>query len=68
VASHDWYDTYTPRGYYALMCNHGGGHMIPEDLAPHALRFLLDHPYKVTPEPYRDQLPSELPGYCQNGR
>lgn len=68
AASHDWYDTYTPRGYYTLMCNHGGGHEIAKDVVPHALRFLLDHPYKVSPEPYREHLPPGLPDYCQNPR
>lgn len=66
VASRDWYDTFSPLGYYILMCNHGGGHEIPADLIPHAFRFLVDHPYGVDPEPYVPNPPSELPSYCTN--
>lgn len=66
VGSHSWHDTYTPKGYYSLMCDHDGGHMIPPDLPAHALRFFLDHPYRVQPEPYLTSIPSEYPGYCRN--
>jgi predicted esterase len=66
LSSRDWYDTYTPRGYYALLCNHGRGHELPPELTPHALRFLLDHPYRAEPEPYKDAIPTELPSYCAN--
>jgi predicted esterase len=61
-----WYDTYQPRGYYSLMCDHDGGHEIPNALVPHVYRFLLDHPYKVSPEPYAAMIPSEFPAYCRN--
>lgn len=67
VGSRKWYETYAPKGYYSLLCNHGGGHMIPLDLPAHALRFLLDHPYRVQPEPYLKTVPAEFPSYCRNG-
>lgn len=66
VSSHDWYNTYIPQGYYVLMCAHGGGHEIPPVLPDHVLRFLLDHPYRVDPEPYKTMIPSEFPKYCSN--
>jgi pimeloyl-ACP methyl ester carboxylesterase len=61
-----WYDTYQPRGYYCLMCDHQGGHELPSALVPHVYKFLLDHPYKVSPEPYAAMVPSEFPAYCRN--
>lgn len=66
VSSHDWYNTYIPQGYYVLMCAHGRGHEIPPVLPDHVLRFLLDHPYRVSPEPYKMMIPSEFPSYCKN--
>lgn len=66
ISSHDWYTTYVPQGYYVLMCAHGRGHEIPKDLPAHILRFLLDHPYRVSPEPYTSKIPAELPSYCRN--
>ncbi|HET8934430.1 MAG TPA: hypothetical protein VFN67_13360 [Polyangiales bacterium] len=66
VSSHDWYNTYVPQGYYVMMCAHGRGHEIPPVLPDHVLRFLLDHPYRVDPEPYKTMIPSEFPTYCTN--
>ena len=67
AASHDWYDTYHPRGYYFMLCNHGGAHEIPAELPRFALRFFLDHPYRVDPEPYLNAPPGDYPKYCNNG-
>ena len=64
--SYDWYDIYQPRGYYVMMCDHAGGHEIPTALAPHVYKFLLDHPYKVSPEPYSAMVPAQFPAYCRN--
>jgi hypothetical protein len=33
-------------------------------IAPEALQFFFDHPYKVAPEPYASGLPSGWPAYC----
>lgn len=66
VSSHDWYNTYIPQGYYVMMCAHGRGHEIPPVLPDHILRFLLDHPYRVDPEPYKTMIPGEFPSYCTN--
>lgn len=67
ASSHAWYDAYHPLGYYVMLCNHGGGHEIPSAIAPLALRFFLDHPYRVSPEPYAAGVPSDYPKYCSNG-
>ncbi|MET0387953.1 MAG: hypothetical protein ABW321_18420 [Polyangiales bacterium] len=66
VLSHQWYDAYRPLGWYIMMCEHAGGHEIPAPLAAVAYRFLLDHPYKVSPEPYAKAIPGDYPGYCKN--
>jgi hypothetical protein len=61
-----WYDAHRMLGWYTLLCDHGGGHMIPMDFGPAAARFLADHPYKVTPEPYASMIPTAFPSYCSN--
>lgn len=55
-----------PLGRYLLACDHGGAHEIDPLVAPYAYRFLRDHPYKVTPEPYLDAVPDEFPSYCKS--
>jgi predicted esterase len=66
ASSHEWSETYGARGYYTLLCDHDGEHEIPSAVVPHALRFLLDHPYRVEPEPYVQALPREFPSYCRS--
>jgi predicted esterase len=61
-----WYDTFGPKGYYSMLCDQGGGHMIAADVVPHVLRFLQDHPYRISPEPYAAAIPGEFPAYCRN--
>lgn len=53
------------RGGFALDCTHDVGHHIPEGVGPAALRFLLDHAYKVSPSPYAAAMPASMPGYCK---
>jgi predicted esterase len=67
ISSRDWYNRFASQGYYILLCDHQGGHAIPEEVVPHALRFFLDHPYRVTPEPYRETIPPAYPSFCKNG-
>jgi hypothetical protein len=66
TASLQWYETYHALGWYMLLCDHGDGHVIVSEVAAHAYRFLLDHPYKVAPEPYATQIPAEFPRYCRD--
>lgn len=61
-----WYEAHRALGFYTMLCDHGGGHELPPDLAPHALRFFDDHPYAVQPEPYAAAIPSVFPAYCSN--
>ncbi|MBN1656469.1 MAG: hypothetical protein JXA30_22050 [Deltaproteobacteria bacterium] len=51
-------------GHFAFACDHGGGHVIPDDIIAPAWKFLKDHPYGVAPEPYKDGLPAVFPSYC----
>jgi predicted esterase len=55
-----------PRGRYIVSCDHGGPHEIDPLVAPHALRFLLDHPYTLAQEPYLSGIPDEFPSYCKH--
>jgi predicted esterase len=66
LTSVDWYNTYQPKGYYTMMCDHEMGHMIPSDLAPKAYEFFIAHPFEVSPEPYASSVPSGYPAYCKN--
>lgn len=64
--SKSWYNTYQPQGWYTMMCKHPGGHAIDSGVAPVSLQFFMDHPYKVSPEPYANAIPSSFPTYCGN--
>jgi predicted esterase len=64
MLSWQWYDTFHALGWYTLVCPHGGAHAIPDDVAAHAYEFLLDHPYRVDPEPYAQKIPAAFPAYC----
>jgi predicted esterase len=47
-------------------CNHGGAHCgAPTDLHVKAWEFMKAHPFGVSPEPYKDGLPSGFPDYCK---
>jgi predicted esterase len=61
-----WYDEFTAKGWYTMLCDHQGGHSIPGDLVPDAIRFLVDHSYKFAPEPYAGGVPGSFPAYCGN--
>jgi predicted esterase len=61
-----WFDLYHAQGYFSLLCDHQGGHMIPDELPPLASRFFTDHPYRVSPEPYATSIPSVYPSYCHD--
>jgi dienelactone hydrolase len=60
------FDHQIEHGAFLMMCATGAGHDIDQNTAPHALRFLLDHPFKVSPEPYAKAIPSDFPSYCTN--
>lgn len=51
-------------GHNIVLCNHASGHKLPVEATPAVLRFLLDHPFRQTPEPYLRGMPVEFPAYC----
>jgi hypothetical protein len=51
-------------GHFYVPCNHGAEHVWYREFTPWVLRFLLDHPYDVAPEPYAEMLPDAFPDYC----
>jgi len=61
-----WYDSRTALGSYTMVCDHGGGHVIPAEFGRYAYQFFKDHPYKVSPGPYAAAVPSDFPEYCTN--
>lgn len=51
-------------GRFALLCDHGQGHHLPNAPAS-AMQFLMDHPWGASPSPYENGLPGVFPdGYC----
>lgn len=48
---------------FNFLCNHGGGHSIP-DAQDSVMQFFFDHPYGVGASPYAQGLPGDFPGYC----
>lgn len=48
---------------FNFLCNHGGGHSIP-DAQDSVMQFFFDHPYGVGASPYARSLPGEFPAYC----
>jgi predicted esterase len=54
------------KGGFAVNCDHGGGHCAaPKELKLAMWRFMKDHPFGVSPEPYANGLPASFPSYCK---
>ncbi|MBI4955911.1 MAG: hypothetical protein HY908_28080 [Myxococcales bacterium] len=51
-------------GHFSVLCDHGLGHTVPSDGRAGAWRFLADHPFGASPEPYAGGLPAAFPSYC----
>jgi predicted esterase len=51
-------------GRFAFLCNHGGGHSVPQDSQASAWKFLQDHPFGTSPSPYAKSLPAGFLRYC----
>jgi poly(3-hydroxybutyrate) depolymerase len=67
-ASAQWEGIAKQAGGFSIDCNDGGNHLSffqtrAPNLRPVSLQFFLDHPFKVSPEPYT-MLPSGFPTYC----
>jgi predicted esterase len=63
-ASRAYRDLLRAGGRFAFLCNHGGGHSVPQDSQASAWRFMQDHPFGTSPSPYAMQLPSGFLRYC----
>lgn len=62
-----WEHEIRAAGGFAVDCGDQSSHVdvaTRTAIAPEALQFFLDHPYKVAPEPYASGLPSGWPAYC----
>lgn len=58
------YETYIDTGGgYTLICNHGGGHVIPDE-RERSWQFMLDHPFDIRPFTYAGAVPQWVPEYC----
>lgn len=55
----------TTKGGFGVECDHGGGHMIPADIAAATWQFMKAHPFKAKPSPYAAGLPATFPEYCE---
>jgi dienelactone hydrolase len=67
-ASERYRDVMVRRGSFAFLCNHGGGHTVPNDSQASAWRFLQDHPYGTKPSPYLKGFPSGFLSFCSLDR
>ena len=62
--SRRYLDLLESTGRFGFLCNHGGGHSVPNDSQASAWRFMKDHPFGTTPEPYAQTLPTNFLRYC----
>jgi poly(3-hydroxybutyrate) depolymerase len=67
VASAAWEADIAKKGGFSMDCNTGGGHVSgPPQILPGMWQFMVDHPFKVSPQPY-PPIPAVYPSYCQIG-
>lgn len=62
-----WEHEVRAAGGFAIDCGDQSSHVditTRTAIAPEALQFFLDHPYKASSEPYASGLPSAWPTYC----
>lgn len=62
-ASKDYQAYLTANDHFSFLCDHGGGHAIP-DAQDSVMQFFSDHPYGADPSPYAQDLPGDFPPYC----
>lgn len=62
-------DAIKAAGGFAVDCDHHGGHcglpVLPPEVATAGWKFMQDHPFGVSPEPYSGGLPADFPMYCK---
>ena len=67
VASANWEADINTKGGFSIDCNTGGGHVSgPPQILPGMWQFFVDHPFKVSPQPY-PPIPGVYPSYCVIG-
>ena len=49
-------------GHFAMLCNHGGGHSMPQKYQGPVWQFFQDHPFGKDPSPYVGGLPGAFTG------
>jgi predicted esterase len=64
AASMRYRDALRAKGRFAFLCDHGGGHSVPQDSQASAWQFMQDHPFGVSPSPYAMALPAGFLSYC----
>jgi predicted esterase len=64
-ASNRYLERMKARCSFAFLCNHGGGHSVPQDSQASAFQFLTDHPFGTSPSPYAMGLPDGFLRYCK---
>lgn len=62
-ASKDYQAYLTANDNFSFLCDHGGGHSIP-DAQDSVMQFFSDHPYGTDPSPYAQGIPGDFPPYC----
>jgi predicted esterase len=66
-ASAAWEADIASKHGFSLDCNTGGGHVSgPPQICPAIWQFFVDHPFKVSPQPY-PPIPAVFPSYCVVG-
>jgi predicted esterase len=63
-ASESYRDLLVGEGHFAILCNHGMGHVIPTGARASVWRFFQDHRYEFDPSIYQTALPQGFPEYC----
>jgi poly(3-hydroxybutyrate) depolymerase len=67
VASAAWEADIASKHGFSMDCNTGGGHVSgPPQILPGMWQFMVDHPFKVSPQPY-PPIPTVYPSYCVIG-
>jgi poly(3-hydroxybutyrate) depolymerase len=67
TASHNWETAARKVNGFMIDCDDGGTHTAittRDKIAPEAVQFFLDHPFKVSPEPYTSLASPPWPSYC----
>lgn len=63
-ASECYRDVLVDEGHFAILCDHGMGHVIPTGARGSVWRFFQDHRYGFNPSIYQSTLPTDFPEYC----